>query len=100
MALSVERNTDALLELILSKSREVTCCDAGSLYLVEEEEGGGKRLAFKLTQCDSHAAPFQQFTLPVDTHSIAGFAAATGKTLNVKKCISIAKVSLPPQSRV
>ena len=37
VALSTERNTDALLELILSKSREITSADAGSLYLVEEE---------------------------------------------------------------
>ena len=92
VALSTERNTDALLELILSKSREVTCCDAGSLYLVEKEEGGGKRLVFKLTQCDSHAAPFRQFTLPVDTHSIAGFAAATGKTLNVRNAYRLRKL--------
>jgi HD-GYP domain-containing protein (c-di-GMP phosphodiesterase class II) len=89
VALSTERNTDALLELILSKSREITSADAGSLYLLEEEPGGGKHLVFKLTQSDSHSVPFRQFTLPIDTRSIAGYAAATGQVLNIKDAYRI-----------
>jgi HD-GYP domain-containing protein (c-di-GMP phosphodiesterase class II) len=89
VALSTERNTDALLELILSKSREITAADAGSLYLVEEESGGGKHLVFKLTQNDSHSVPFRQFTMPIDTRSIAGYAAATGQILNIKDAYRI-----------
>ena len=89
MALSTERNTDSLLELILSKSREITSADAGSLYLVEEESGGGKHLVFKLTQNDSISVPFRQFTLPIDTRSIAGYAAATGQILNIKDAYRI-----------
>ncbi len=84
VALSTERNTDALLELILTKSREITSCDAGSLYLVEEEPATGKHLVFRLTQSDSHSVPFRQFTLPIDTRSVAGYAAATGQILNIK----------------
>jgi HD-GYP domain-containing protein (c-di-GMP phosphodiesterase class II) len=89
VALSSERNTDALLELILTKSREITSCDAGSLYVVEEGPGGEKHLVFKLTQSDSHAAPFRQFTLPIDTRSVAGYTAATGKILNLKDAYRI-----------
>ncbi|MFZ0964448.1 MAG: HD domain-containing phosphohydrolase [Terriglobia bacterium] len=89
VALSTERNTDSLLELILSKSREITSADAGSLYLVEEESGGGKHLVFKLTQNDSHSVPFRQFTMPIDTRSIAGYAAATGQILNIKDAYRI-----------
>jgi len=92
VALSTERNTDALLELILTKSREITGCDAGSLYLAEEEQGGGKHLVFKLTQSDSHSVPFRQFTLPIDTKSIAGYAAATGEILNIKDAYRITKL--------
>jgi HD-GYP domain-containing protein (c-di-GMP phosphodiesterase class II) len=88
VALSTEHNTDALLEMILSKSREVTSADAGSLYLVEEEKGT-KRLVFKLTQSDSHSVPFRQFTMPIDTHSLAGYAAATGQILNIKDAYRI-----------
>ena len=91
MALSTERNTDALLELILTKSREITGADAGSLYLCEEEAGGGKHLVFKLTQSDSHSVPFRQFTLPIDTSSIAGYAAATGDVLNIQDAYRIRK---------
>jgi HD-GYP domain-containing protein (c-di-GMP phosphodiesterase class II) len=89
VALSTERDTDVLLELILTKSREITRADAGSLYLVEEEEGGGRHLVFKLTQSDSHSVPFRQFTLPVDTTSIAGYSAATGRILNIKDAYRI-----------
>ncbi len=89
VALSSEHDTDALLELILTKSRDITCCDAGSLYVVEEEAEGGKHLVFKLTQSDSHAVPFRQFTLPIDTHSVAGYAAATGEVVNIKDAYRI-----------
>ena len=83
VALSTERDHDTLLELILSKSREVTSADAGSLYVVEEEPGGGKHLAFKLAQNDSVSMPLAKFTLPIDAHSLAGNAAATGEPLNI-----------------
>ena len=88
VALSTERNTDALLELILSKSREITSADAGSLYLVEESKGI-KHLVFKLTQNDSHSVPFRQFTMPIDTTSISGYAAFTGQILNIKDAYRI-----------
>jgi HD-GYP domain-containing protein (c-di-GMP phosphodiesterase class II) len=83
VALSTERHTDSLLELILTKSREITTCDSGSLYIVEEEPEGGKHLVFRLTQCDSLPVSFSQFTLPIDTRSVAGYAAATGEVLNI-----------------
>jgi HD-GYP domain-containing protein (c-di-GMP phosphodiesterase class II) len=89
VALSTERNTDSLLELILTKSREITSCDAGSLYLVEEEPGVGRRLVFRLTQNDSRPVPYRQFTLPIDTRSMAGYAAATGQILNIKDAYRI-----------
>jgi HD-GYP domain-containing protein (c-di-GMP phosphodiesterase class II) len=94
VALSTERNTEALLDLILSKSREITSSDAGSLYMVEEEPSGGKHLVFKLTQGDSKPVPFKQFTLPIDTRSIAGYSAATGQILNIKDAYRIRHLPL------
>ncbi len=47
-ALSAEHDTEKLLELILTKSREITLADAGSLYLVETiaaDEGEGSETA-------------------------------------------------------
>ena len=89
VALSAERSTDALLDLILAKIRDITCCDAGSLYTVQENAEGGKQLVFRLTQSDSHAVPFRQFILPIDTRSVAGYAAATGQILNIKDAYRI-----------
>ncbi len=40
MALSAEHDPQKLLELILTKSREFTSSDAGSVYLVEQVENG------------------------------------------------------------
>ena len=84
LALSTEHNTDALLELILTQSREITTSDAGSLYLVGGDDGeGSKHLVFKLTQNDSISVPFRESTMPLDTRSLAGYAAATGKIVNI-----------------
>jgi HD-GYP domain-containing protein (c-di-GMP phosphodiesterase class II) len=81
MALMTERDPDRLLNTILSKARQLTASDAGSLYLVEEEDG--RRLCFTLAQNDSIDAPFRSFTLPLDTTSVAGYAAVTGETLRI-----------------
>ncbi len=82
MALSTERDLRTLLELILSQALHITGSDAGSLYLVEEPEGEPRRLRFKLTQTLSRPEiPFVEFTIPIDTASIAGYAAATGEPL-------------------
>ena len=82
MALSTERDLETLLELILSQALHITGSDAGSLYLVEEPEGEPRRLRFKLTQTLSRPEiPFVEFTIPIDTASIAGYAAATGEPL-------------------
>lgn len=83
MALMTERDPDRLLRTILSKARQLTGSDAGSLYLVEEDEHGEPRLCFALSQNDSIDAPFHSFTLPLDTTSVAGYAAVTGETLRV-----------------
>ena len=46
VSLSAERDTDTLLDLILTTSREITQSDAGSVYLVVEAAGGERRLRF------------------------------------------------------
>ena len=83
VSLSAERDTDALLSLILSKAREITCSDAGSVYLVEETADGAPRLHFKLAQNDSVRVPFTEFTLPIDDASVAGHVALTSSVLQL-----------------
>jgi HD-GYP domain-containing protein (c-di-GMP phosphodiesterase class II) len=90
VALSETHDVNAVLEMILSKVREITGADAGSLYLVEEtrpnalEAGRGDRhLRFKLTQNDSLQFPFAEFVLPMHTDSLAGYAAVRGEVINL-----------------
>lgn len=78
VALSTQRDRRALSQLILQKCREITHSDAGSLYLVEEAEAGERRLRFSITQNDSVTFPFNEFVLPIDRTSLAGYVALTG----------------------
>jgi HD-GYP domain-containing protein (c-di-GMP phosphodiesterase class II) len=86
VALSAERDIDKLLEQILTKSREITAADAGSLYIVERgkeaEETRDDQLCFELAQCDSLDIPFAKVKMPLDQSSIAGYVALAGKVVN------------------
>ena len=82
--LSAERDLKLLLELILTKAREITHSDGGSLYLVEESKAGKRRLRFTLAQNDSVEVPFREFTIPIDGHSVAGYVALTGEVVNLE----------------
>ena len=81
--LSAERDLNVLLETILTKAREITRSDAGSLYLVEEARDGTPRLCFTLAQNASVQIPFQAVTLPLDEASVAGYVALTGEVVNL-----------------
>jgi HD-GYP domain-containing protein (c-di-GMP phosphodiesterase class II) len=85
--LSAERDIDKLLALILQKSRAITGADAGSLYLVERakpEDAAADRLRFKPPQNDSvPVSGFQEYTIPLDETSIAGYVALSGSPVNV-----------------
>ena len=83
-ALSSERDIRKLLALILLKCRQVTGADAGSVYVLEGEGApAGKRLHFMLSQNDSIAIDFQEFTLDVDEKSIVGKAVLDGRPINI-----------------
>lgn len=114
-ALSAEHDTEKLLEMILSKSREIVRADAGSLYLVEEQEEpeehsstldrsievAGAKLAarrrpktkkllrFKLAQNDSVATSFREQWMDINDGSIAGYVALTGESVNLEDAYHI-----------
>ncbi|MGK7924686.1 MAG: HD-GYP domain-containing protein [Spirulina sp.] len=82
-ALSGSQDLGELLALILSKSREITCSDAGSVFLIDRVDSV-PRLVFKIAQNDSlPAVSFQEFTLPLTPKSLAGYVALTGQSLNI-----------------
>jgi len=105
MALSAEHDPKKLLDLILTKSRDFTGSDAGSVYVVEglgpgqrqsllftasqdggpmAEETSHEQLRFKLAQNDSVSVPFREATMEIDEHSIAGYVALTGEIVNIE----------------
>jgi HD-GYP domain-containing protein (c-di-GMP phosphodiesterase class II) len=90
IALSQTHEVGALLNMILTKAREITGADAGSLYLVEEMHPdvlsagqGDRRLRFKLTQNDSVQFPFAEIELPLQENSLAGYTALHGEVINL-----------------
>ncbi len=95
-ALSAEHDTGALLEMILTKMREIASADAGSLYLAEpipsqlpperseRRQHVRRRLRFKLAQNDSVALKFREALLEVNESSIAGYVAKTGEGVNLE----------------
>ncbi len=93
VALSSERDIDALLERILETARSLSNADAGSLYLVRDDH-----LHFKVMRNDTlgffkggkHGAPITFPPLPLhlpdggnNTTMIAAVAALTGRTINI-----------------
>jgi HD-GYP domain-containing protein (c-di-GMP phosphodiesterase class II) len=81
IALSTERDHSVLLTTILSKARELSRADAGSLYLLDEVNGE-RMLRWKLAQNDSiKVGAFEEMVLPITRRSLAGWVALTGDTL-------------------
>lgn len=111
MALSAEHDPAKLLDLILTKSREFTGSDAGSLYLVEnieqrEQQGSllflsdepgapvreqepREQLRFKLAQNNTVAVPFGEVAIPINQNSIAGYVAQTGEIVNIEDAYNL-----------
>lgn len=89
IALSSQRDPQKLLNTIVEKAMELTNSDAASLYLVEKDEEGNKRLRFKYTKNFSVKIDFQEFTMPISNTSIAGFVAETGFPLIIDDVYNI-----------
>lgn len=78
-SLASERNLDTLIGLILDHAREIVAADSGSIYITDRnEEGKPLRLRFKKSSLNLGA---NEFVLPIDTNSIAGYVAYSGEPL-------------------
>ncbi len=96
IALSSTRDAHIVLELILTKAREMTHADAGSIYLVEEKSQGAEAngdaqhtLRFKLSQNDSVEFPKRELAMPLTEKSVAGYVALHGEALNLPDAYKI-----------
>ncbi len=84
--LSQISDLDILMERVLTRARQFVNADAGSIYIRKGEE-----LSFSYTQNDTlqkqlaggEKLIYSTFKVPIDEKSIAGYAAATGKSLNI-----------------
>lgn len=100
-ALTAEHEARELLELILTKCREITRADAGSVYLVEETDPGRepravrnhrqpkKYLRFTMAQNDTVQVPFNEVVLPINDSSIAGYVAQHGTVVMIEDAYEI-----------
>ncbi len=87
--LSTERNFDKLLSIILEEAMKMVGADGGSLYITETQKimnQETKYLRFKKSVLDLNP---NEFLLPIDTKSIAGYTACSGKPLIIDDVYSL-----------
>ncbi len=82
-ALASEQNLDRLLDLILTKARELLKAEAGSIYLLTGE-GDQRALLFAHTQNAKVKLPFDRVAMPVSRQTLAGFVALSRESLNIQ----------------
>ncbi|HEX7597131.1 MAG TPA: HD domain-containing phosphohydrolase, partial [Polyangia bacterium] len=82
-ALASEQNLDRLLDLILTKARELLKAEAGSIYLLTGE-GDRRELLFAHTQNAKVRVPFHRILMPVSNRTLAGFVALSRESLNIQ----------------
>lgn len=85
--LATERDFDTLIALILKEARELIGTDAGSIYVTERKRGEKpKFLRFKKSGMNLEG---KEFLLAIDSSSIAGYVAMTGKPLVIDDVYSL-----------
>ncbi len=90
IALSTERDPERLLSFILTTARDFTSSDAGSLYILEKDDEGVRRLRFTNSQNDSLPnLELVKFAIPVSKTTLAGYVASTGEPLNIPNVYEI-----------
>ncbi len=92
-SLSGEKDMEKLLRLILYLSKKITGADAGSIYLVEEDETGKKRLRFKYSHTFSREIPLEEFVMDMNKKSISGYVAVTGEVINLPDAYKIPELA-------
>ncbi len=80
------KDIDLLLEKILAEARAFTNCDAGSIYIKEDDN-----LRFSYAQNDTlqlqlspgKKLPYSTYSIPINATSIAGYVAANRSIMNI-----------------
>lgn len=80
--LMAEKTADGLLDRMLEECMKITCSDGGSIYLKSSDDEG-QWITFRHTRNFSRSFPFNEFVLPINGQSIAGYCVMTGQVLNI-----------------
>lgn len=98
ISLSAERNPQKLLASILVKAMELTMAEAGTLYLVQEDDG---ELFFKtrVSSNRSNEIHIEQVSLKAQDNSFCGYVSLTGKTVNLSDPLETRPLTSPPFNR-
>lgn len=79
-ALAIEHDFGKLIDMILLKARELTAADGGSIYLAERPANGEKATHLRFMK-SVLLLDADEFSLPINSKSIAGYVALTRKPL-------------------
>lgn len=82
------RELPTLMDTILRLLREIVECDAGSIFIYNEEDDA---LVFKYIQNDSIDVAYKEFTISLSEESIAGYAGFHKKIVSVSDVYNISK---------
>ena len=84
-------DTNIVLDSVLNQARAMSNADAGTIYLVEDNKlvfsYAANDTLFPGSEANKYA--YLNASLPLDTRSIAGFVACTGRALNIPDVRSI-----------
>lgn len=92
-SLTVEKDPNKLLRSILFMSKKITGADAGSIFLVERGSDGEKLLRFRYSHTFSMELDYEEFTMPLNSDSIAGYVAVSARVLNIPDAYHLEKDS-------
>ncbi len=99
-ALASEKDSIRLFEKIIDSSMDMTASDAGTLYLIVDQETGSwssiknsdcsrKFFKFAISRTLSVQSALETSTMPITRESIAGYTAITGRTQNIEDAYRI-----------
>lgn len=89
--LSTEKNFDLIIETILKEAMEMVAADGGSIYIVEEKENtiSGQKTKYLRFKKSALISDIEEFLLPIDSSSIAGYVAMVGEPLLIDDVYSL-----------
>ena len=90
LSISASVSSEEMMGRVLTHSRKLTGAEAGTIFLVRRE-GGKKWLEATHFQNDRIPVPRAGLRVPLNTASIAGYAAETGKMLRIPDAYRISE---------